>query len=582
MRMICCQSVWILFMNKRLWQELRVAHGSFRVTVLMQLAAALFLMLQAWSFAQIINRVFLLDQPPAAVMEWFGWALVGVAGRAAATYASTVAAACVATRVKASLRQRTLRHLSALGPAYLQGERSGELVTTLADGVEKLDNYFREYLPSILAALLIPLCIILVVLPLDLLTFFVLLFTAPLIPLFMALIGMAAGELARRQHGRMSLLGAHFTDVMQGLTTLRLLNRSQHQITTIHHITESFRVATMNVLRVAFLSALSLELLATLSVAIVAVEIGVRLLYGGLLFEHALFLLVIAPEFYMPLRTLGARFHSGTEGVAVAERLYQVLDTPPPPAAIQPVPAWQSIAFEGVHFAYTPDRPVLSGATLTIPRGQHVALVGPSGGGKSTLAALLLRFIAPTQGQITLDGRPLEQINVEAWRGQLAWVSQKPYLFNATIAENIRMGQPDASDAAVMAAARAADAHDFILSLPQGYDTPIGERGALLSGGQAQRIAIARAFLKDAPLLILDEPTANLDAASEAQVIAALRRLMHGRTVVSIAHRPSAIVRADAVYEVRDGQVRAQPAAPVEPAVPAAAYATANNPDEAI
>ncbi|XWX03453.1 thiol reductant ABC exporter subunit CydD [Aggregatilineales bacterium SYSU G02658] len=569
-------------MNKRLWQELRVARGSFRVTVLMQLAAALFLMLQAWSFAQIINRVFLLGQPPAEVIGWFGWALVGVAGRAAATSASTVAAAHVATRVKASLRQRTLRHLSALGPAYLQGERSGELVTTLADGVEKLDSYFREYLPSILAALLIPLCIILVVLPLDLLTFVVLLFTAPLIPLFMVLIGMAAGELARRQHSRMSLLGAHFTDVMQGLTTLRLLNRSQHQITTIRHITESFRVATMNVLRVAFLSALSLELLATLSVAIVAVEIGVRLLYGGLLFEHALFLLVVAPEFYMPLRTLGARFHSGTEGAAVAERLYQVLDTPPPAAAAQPVPDWQSIAFEGVHFAYTPDRPALSGATLTIQRGQHVALVGPSGGGKSTLAALLLRFIAPTQGQITLDGRPLEQIDVEAWRGQLAWVSQKPYLFNATIAENIRMGQPEASDAAVMAAARAADAHDFILSLPQGYDTPIGERGALLSGGQAQRIAMARAFLKDAPLLILDEPTANLDAASESQVIAALRRLMHGRTVVSIAHRPSAIVHADAVYEVRAGQVSARPAAPVEPAVPVEAYSTANNPDEAV
>lgn len=559
-------------MKKRLWGELSAARGSFRITVLMQLVAALFLMLQAWSFAQIVNRVFLLGQPPAEVLAWFGWALVGVAGRAMATYASTVAAARVATRVKASLRQRVLRHLSALGPAYLHGERSGELVTTLADGVEKLDTYYREYLPAMIAAALIPLCIILVVLPLDALTFFVMLFTAPLIPLFMALIGMAAGELARRQHSRMSLLGAHFADVMRGLNTLRLLNRSRHQIATIRNITESFRVATMGVLRVAFLSALSLELLATLSVAIVAVEIGVRLLYGGLLFEHALFLLVIAPEFYLPLRTLGARFHSGTEGAAAAERLYEVLDTPlPVEAGEQPVPEWQAITFEDVHFAYTPERPALRGAALTIRRGQHVALIGPSGGGKSTLAALLLRFIAPTHGQITLDGLPLEQVDVAAWRSQIAWVSQKPYLFNATIAENIRMGRPEASDDEVIAAAQAAHAHEFIVCLPQGYDTPIGERGALLSGGQAQRVAIARAFLKDAPLLILDEPTANLDAASEAQVVDALRRLMHGRTVVSIAHRPSAIVHADAVYEVREGRVmRLIPYPPSRSGLPAA------------
>jgi ATP-binding cassette subfamily C protein CydD len=542
-------------MKKRLWRELRTARRSFQMTVLMQLVAALFLMLQAWAFAQIVSRVFLHSQPPAAVLDWFGLALVGVAGRAAAAYAGTISAARVATRVKADLRRRVLCHLNALGPAYLHTERSGELVTTLAEGVEKLDSYFREYLPAVLSAALIPLCIILVVLPLDLLTFFVMLFTAPLIPLFMVLIGTAAGELARRQHSRMSLLGAHFMDVMRGLTTLRLLNRSRHQITTIRSITESFRTATMNVLRVAFLSALSLELLATLSVAIVAVEIGVRLLYGGLLFEHALFLLVIAPEFYLPLRTLGARFHSGTEGAAAAERLYEVLDTPTPAPSAQPVPAWQTITFDAVHFAYTLDRPALRGVSLVVRRGQHVAFVGESGSGKSTLAALLLRFIAPTQGQIQLDGVPLQAVDVDAWRSQIAWVSQRPYLFNATIAENIRLGRPNATDEEVRAAAQAANAHDFIMQLPQGYDTPIGERGALLSGGQAQRIAIARAFLKDAPLLLLDEPTAHLDAQSEAQVVEALRRLMHGRTVISIAHRVGAIAHADVVYHVCEGRI---------------------------
>jgi len=585
-------------MNKRLWAEIRIMQGMFRLTVIMQVMNTLFLIAQAWALSQIISKAFLNGMGFDNLTNWVILGIIGILGRAITSAIATISAAKVATRVKAELRGRTMNHLRQLGPAFIQSERSGEIVTTLTEGVEKLDVYFRAYLPAMILALVAPLCIILFILPLDLLTFIVFLFTAPLIPIFMALIGMSAGRLARQQHGRMSMLGAHFIDVMAGLTTLRLLNRSLFQVKTIQKITDDFRHATMAVLRVAFLSALSLELLATLSVAIVAVEIGVRLLHGGILFEHALFLLILAPEFYMPLRTLGARFHSGTEGKAVAERIYALLDssTPIPPAPfphavekggdshstnthslhetgnpnddmIYHVPTadeirteggentWHAIRFESVQFAYSPDRPALNGVSFIIPRRAQVAVVGESGSGKTTLAMLILGFISPQAGKIMIGDNSLTDLNIRAWRKQIAWVSQKPYLFNMSIKDNIRIGNPHASDADMIRAAQDANAHDFIIQLHAGYDTPCGERGVQLSGGQAQRIAIARAFLKNAPILILDEPTANLDADSEGQVIGALAGLTKNRTVLSIAHRLDTITYADMILVMQNGRL---------------------------
>ncbi len=570
-------------MNKRLWAEIRIVKGMFRLSVVMQVINTLFLIAQAWALSQIISQAFLNGMQFDDLTHWVILAIIGILGRAITSAIATISAAKVATRIKAELRGRVMNHLRHLGPVFIQSERSGEIVTTLTEGVEKLDVYFRSYLPAMILALVAPLCIILFILPLDLLTFIVFLFTAPLIPIFMALIGMSAGRLARQQHGRMSVLGAHFVDVMQGLTTLRLLNRSGFQVKTIQKITDDFRHATMAVLRVAFLSALSLELLATLSVAIVAVEIGVRLLHGGILFEHALFLLILAPEFYMPLRTLGARFHSGTEGKAVAERIYALLDTSttiPPSDMINHVPTahtvkkgaesnqtdipplhemgvntWDAIRFEDVQFAYSPERPALNGVSFIIPRGAQVAVVGESGSGKTTLAALILGFLSPQAGKILIGDIPLAEVNIRAWREEIAWVSQKPYLFNMSIQDNIRMGNPHARDADMIRAAKDANAHDFITQLHAGYDTPCGERGVQLSGGQAQRIAIARAFLKNAPILILDEPTANLDPDSEAQVITALARLAENRTVLSIAHRLDTITHADMILVMQNGRV---------------------------
>jgi thiol reductant ABC exporter CydD subunit len=579
---------------------------ALRAVLALTAAASLVVVVQAWLFSGVINRIFLRGETLADAAGTLVILALVVAVRALLVFARSAAAGRLAIRAKADLRQRFMSRLVELGPAYTQGERSGELALTATEGIEKLDAYYRAYLPAAISAVLIPILILLIVVPLDALTFLVLLVTAPLIPLFMALIGMAAGALARRQFAEMQFLGAHFLDVMQGLTTLKLFNRSAAQADTIARISGRLREATMRVLRVAFLSAFSLEMLATLSVAIVAVEIGVRLIHGGIGFHEALFLLVIAPEFYQPLRTLGTEFHAGTEGKAAAARVFAVLDAQgtlhTPPASeiatpsFSPLPACvgegkdepsfgssgvrggsppaqpdSPITFAAVHFAYA-DRLALNGLTFTLKPGQRMALVGASGSGKSTAANLLLRFITPQSGRITVGGADLQSIPPDVWRSQIGWVAQKPYLFNTTIADNIRLGSPDASLEAVVEAAHAASAHDFISALPQGYDTRCGERGLKLSGGQAQRIAIARAFLRGAPLLILDEATANLDPETEAEIEAALSRLMAGRTVLMIAHRLATVVQADRIVVLDEGRVVEQ-GSPVELLAAGGAYA---------
>lgn len=545
-------------MNRELLAEARAARGLFLQTVGLNFATGIIIILQALALSRIIRIAYFEGGTLADVSGWLALlaALIGL--RALGTWGGAQRAAALAIHIKADLRERLLAHLLALGPVYAQGERSGELVNTATEGIEALDAYFRDYLPGLFLALLLPLTILLLVFPIDLLTFLLFLVTAPLIPLFMALIGMAAVALARRQYAVMGRMSAHFLDVLQGLTTLKLFQRSRLQIETIGRITDQFRETTMRVLRVAFLSAFMLELLSTISIALVAVQIGLRLLAGGIAFEQALFLLVIAPEFYLPLRMLGIKFHAGTEGAAAAKRIFEVLaqPLPPKPEQPQPVPQNPALHFEDLQFAYTgAARPALAGVSFDTAPGQVVALVGASGSGKTTLANLLMRFLVPQAGRITAGGVDLMALDPDAWRAQIAWVPQQPYLFNASAAENIRIGRPDADEAAVQQAAQAAGAHEFILGLPQGYATTLGERGARLSGGQAQRIALARAFLRDAPIVVLDEATAHLDPETEAQIEAALARLMAGRSVLLIAHRLNTVARADQILVLEEGRI---------------------------
>jgi ATP-binding cassette subfamily C protein CydCD len=520
---------------------------------------------QAGCLSRTVSLVFLQARSLGEVQPLLLGLLVLGLARAGLTWGSEVTAQRVAAHVKTRLREQLVAHLLELGPIYTSGERcnrgdySGELVTTLTEGIEALDAYFSQYLPQLALAALVPLTILVFVFPLDLLSGLVLLLTAPLIPLFMALIGSLAEALSRRQWETLGRLGAHFLDVLQGLTTLKLFGQSRAQAHIIACITNQHRQATMGVLRVAFLSALVLEWVATLSTAVVAVQLGLRLLYGAVSFEQAFFVLILAPEFYLPLRTLGARFHARTAALTAAQRVFQIANRQSQIANRKfqiPNLTPLIIRFEEVGYTYSEEEhPALSGVSFTIEPGQRVALVGPSGGGKSTAANLLLRFIEPGRGRITVNGTPLGDVPGDAWRKLVAWVPQQPYLFNATVVDNIRLARPGAGLDEVTQAARLAHAHEFIQALPQGYDTPIGEHGARLSGGQAQRLALARAFLKDAPLLVLDEATSSLDPEHEAAIQYSVERLMQGRSVLVIAHRLVTVHRADRIVVLEKGKV---------------------------
>jgi ATP-binding cassette subfamily C protein CydD len=564
-------------LDRRLLDQLRSVRSWLILTVVLGLLAGLLLVLQAHYLSQTVSRVFLDGQGLRDVRSLLIALGIAAAVRAAALWGGEVAAHHVAGRIKTELRERLFAHLIALGPAFTRGERTGELVTTAVQGIEELDAYFSQYIPQLVLSVLIPVAMLAVVFPLDLLSGVVLLVTAPMIPFFMLLIGSLASVQARKQWTQLSRMSAHFLDVLQGLTTLKILGRSREQAQVIARISDQFRDATMSVLRIAFLSALALEMLATISTAIIAVEIGLRLLYGRIAFDQAFFVLILAPEYYLPLRLLGTRFHAGVSGVAAAGRMFEVLETPTliregkhssserdSESATLPLvrgewdrqAASQQVAFKDIHYAYADgERPALNGVTFTIPPGQKTALVGPSGAGKSTVVQLLLRFVEPTAGRITAGGVSLERVPADEWRAQIAWVPQLPYLFAGGVADNIRLARPDAPLDDVIRAAQLAHADAFVRELPAGYDTPIGERGARLSGGQAQRIAIARAFLKDAPLLILDEATSNLDPDTEALIQDAIRSLMRGRTVLIVAHRLRTVMDSDHIVVLDGGRV---------------------------
>jgi ATP-binding cassette subfamily C protein CydD len=550
-------------LDRRLVRSARAARAGLAWTVGLGWLTGVVTVFQAWYLSRVVNDVFLEGSTLPQVRPLLLVLLVLSLARAGLSWGSEVAANRVAGRVKTDVRGRLSAHLLALGPAYAYGERSGELTNTVVEGVEALDAYFSQYLPQLALAALVPLTVLFFVLPRDPLTGLVLLLTAPLIPVFMVLIGNVAEAMTRRQWTALSRMSAHFLDVLQGLTTLKLLGRGRDQIRTIAQISGQFRGTTLGVLRVAFLSALVMEMVATLSIAVVAVEVGLRVLSGRLVFEEAFFILLLAPEFYLPLRSLSTRFHASMAGVAAAQRIFEVLgveakaktEVEVKAEAEDPLDLSLNLSLTNIHYAYDDgERPALKGLSFEIVPGQKVALVGPSGAGKSTVAYLLLRFIEPDDGMITVDGTPLRQVPIRAWRAQVAWVPQNLYLFHASVAENIRLARPEASLDEVAWAAEQAHAHDFIQALPQGYDTLVGERGARLSGGQAQRIALARAFLKDAPLLILDEATANLDPEDEARIQDSMGRLMQGRTALIIAHRLPTVYRADRIVVMADGR----------------------------
>jgi thiol reductant ABC exporter CydD subunit len=406
----------------------------------------------------------------------------------------------------------------------------------------------------------VPLFVLLIVLVLDPPSVLILIFTGPILLLLLAFIGSRTKEITEQRFLELSWMSGFFLDMLQGLATLKMFGRSREQIENIRVISQQHGATSMEVLRLAFQTGLVLEWGGTIATALVAVETSLRLMSGLLPYQRALAVLIITPEFFLPLRQLAIRYHAGTAGKTAADRIFAILDTP----IQQPrtrlaravVPARLDIRFDRVNFAYDHgQRPALQDFSLTIPHGKTMALVGATGAGKSTVANLLLRFGEPDRGSITVEGVSLGEIDPAAWRSRVAWVPQQPHLFHGTIGDNLRLARADAREADLIVAAQAAQLHDFIAQLPLGYDTPIGEQGTRLSGGQQQRLAIARAFLKDAPLLVLDEATAHLDAAREAAIQGVLARLMRGRTVLIIAHRLKLVYVADQVAVLDRGKV---------------------------
>ncbi|MFE3250396.1 thiol reductant ABC exporter subunit CydD [Streptomyces sp. NPDC059209] len=542
--------------DPRLLRYARATRRFLVAVVVLGLAGAALVVAQAMIIAEVVVGAF-EDGLGAAGLRTPLLLLGAVAlGRAVVAWLTELAAHRASAAVKSELRGRLLERAAELGPGWLSGQRTGSLVALATRGVDALDDYFARYLPQLGLAVVVPVAVLARIVTDDWVSAGVIVLTLPLIPLFMLLIGWATQSRMDRQWQLLSRLSGHFLDVVAGLPTLKVFGRAKAQAESVREITSEYRRATLRTLRIAFLSSFALELLSTLSVALVAVGIGMRLVHGDLDLYTGLVVLILAPEAYLPLRQVGAQYHAAAEGLAAAEEIFAVLETGPSEAGGgagggPDVPDSLRLELEGVtvrHEGRT--EPSLDAATLVVEPGETVALVGPSGAGKTTLLNVLLGFTAPTEGRVRVGGTDLSSLDLDRWRERIAWVPQHPYLFAGTIAENVTLARPDADATAVRKALRDAGAYDFVTALPQGVDTPLGEDGAGLSSGQRQRLALARAFLADRPLLLLDEPTAALDGETEAGVVEAVRRLAVGRTVLLVIHRPALLSVADRVIEL--------------------------------
>ena len=545
-------------LDPRLVRRAGAVRALLAVDVVLGVIAALLVLAQAVLIATVAARAFdgaALDEltVPLALL------VAASIGRAAAASGFEIVGRRAATDVLATLRLELVERRLRDQPAALDGAESAEVATAAVAGVDALETTFARYLPQVVLAVTIPVAVLVFVAVIDPVSAGVMLLTLPLVPVFMWLVGRYTEQRARERWQTLALLATHFLDVVRGLPTLRAFNRGEAQTEQIGAVSEQYRRTTMATLRVAFLSGTVLELAATLGIALVAVTVGVRLVEGGIGFEAGLTVLVLAPELYLPLRNLAAQFHASADGLAVSQRLLDLVDVEVARregTLSAPSPRSAPVRLEGVSFAY-PTRPalVLDQVDLELRPGETVALVGPSGGGKSTIASLLLRLAEPAQGRVTAGAVDLAECAATSWRAQIAWVPQQPTLFRGSVADNIRLGLPAATDRAVQAAAAGAGADVFVRALPEGYDTVVGEGGRPLSAGEVQRIALARAFLRDAALVILDEPTANLDPASAELVSDAIERLRAGRTVLLIVHRPELAARADRVVRLHEGRV---------------------------
>ncbi|NTW69423.1 MAG: thiol reductant ABC exporter subunit CydD [Chlorobiaceae bacterium] len=548
--------------DRRLFQLLKEERAPFILSIISGCIASVMLIAQAYYLSAIIDGAFIQKIGIVTLVPLFGFFGLFSILRMLFNWSSHTEANRGTLRIREKLFNRLTVKVGSLGPVYTRSVQSGRLSTTLLKGVEALDAYYSQYIPQIFFALFTPLLIVSCIFPGDWISGLILLATAPLIPLFMILIGKSASAMTEKQWKTMSRMSGFFLDVLQGLPTLKLFAQSKKQRSAIEESGENFRLATMRVLKVAFLSSLTLELVGTIGTAVIAVGIGLRIMKGAIGFQPALFVLLLTPDFYLPLRQLGTKFHAGMEGVSASKEIFAILEQPAPAikqkaSSITAEPFGRyPLLLNNLSYSYPgSESAALDGVTATIPAGKTTAIIGPSGSGKSTLINLLLRFQEPAAGTITLNGTPIHEILLEEWHKEISWVPQHPYLFNATLKENILLARPEATEKELSIALKETGLTSFVSTLPNGVETMIGEQGSRLSGGEAQRVALARAFLKNAPLLILDEPMSHTDPELEAALRSSIEKLMHGRTTLVIAHRLETIMKAEQIIVISGGKI---------------------------
>ena len=518
-------------------------------------AACVALAVVQWALvAAVVDAVVSRRISPSALSGLLIAVVAVWAARSAAVGARERLAAAVSTRVRAEARMALARKLLRLGPGPVSAERTGELASTASEGVGSLDALIARFVPGAVTAAVATPLLVAVVMVLDPLSGVLLLGTAPLVVVFVWLVGTRAAASAAERWETLGRLGALLVDTLRVLPTLVTFGRAGTRSLT--SASEAYRTTTLRVLRTAFLSGFVIEFGASLCVALVAVTAGIRLFEGELRFDRALLVLLLAPEVFAPLRALGADHHARLESLPAARRLFALLDQPEPTTGDRKLPAGvPSVRLRGVTVRHG-DAVVLDRLDLDLPPGSRTAVVGPSGVGKTSVLEVLLGFRTPDAGEVVVAGGPLPEPDPNAWRAKIGYLPERPWLLPGSIAANVRLGRPEATDAEVERALAAAAALDFVRRLPDGMATRVGEDGAWLSGGERLRIGLARVFVADAAVVVLDEPTAQLDPESEATVLTALTGLTRGRTVVTVTHRTALLPEHDRVLELAEGRLR--------------------------
>ncbi|MFT9257625.1 MAG: thiol reductant ABC exporter subunit CydD [Acetobacter sp.] len=534
------------------------------VAVALNGAAGAVLVLQLVVLARIVDDLTFKAYGFGGETRHLMWMVALLVVRCVLVWLADMASVAAGMKVVAALRAEVLAHLLRVGPLGIAGRGAGETVTALVDGVDALEPYIAHYLPRAAMMVVMPLMVLACVAGLDGWSFLILAVTGPLVPLFMALVGYRAQAIMDRQWTQLLLLGAGFLDFLQGLTTLRLFGHARQAVAVVATMADGYRRTTLSVMRVAFLTSATLEFFASLSIALVAVVFGSRLLAGHVDFYTAFLVLLLAPEYFMPLRAFSASYHARQNAAVAMQRISALLVLPEAPVAdVAPLMAAGQapialVACQGVSAGYGAGaNAVLEHVSCQFSRDALTVLVGESGAGKTTLMRLVLGLLSPRAGRIVVcDGAGQELEG--GWHDRIGWVPQHPCLPCGSIADILRLGAPDADMARLRMAAAQADALSFIEAMPDGFMTCVGERGARLSGGQVRRLALARALVRDPAILVLDEPTAGLDPRSEQRVTDTIRRCASGRIVIVATHRQMLVDAAAQVLVVENGTLRCQ------------------------